>query len=234
MSGQVKVVIDCSLEDLPERIEQILEEHQLNQNKDIGTFYILPEQEVIERAAGRPQILMLFEQPRKELTEDFPRAVIGRISFRLMNKTPQTIARQDLEFYANRIKTLFGGESPFIWERGKESYSYTDHIRGYRFKILAANEQAARKVVEQVLDIQSHSPEWELMNRNTAVVAPETKYDDTPGKQTILGKSYREPRRRPRVTMVFLKAEIHIPGIAGNTLLCDRTGYLYKASSQQP
>lgn len=230
MAKALKVIIESSLEDLADRIEALTEEYQLNQGKDIGTFYIMPEQEVLERAAGRPQILMLFEQPDKELTENFPRPVVSRISFRLMEKSPKAIAKQDLEFYASRIKTLFGGETPFIWERGKESYSYTDHIKGYRFKVLAANEQAARKVVEQTLDIQSHSPDWELMNKNSPVVAPESKYDDTPGKHTILGESYREIRRRPRVTMVFWKAEIFIPGISGHKLLCDRTGFLYKAS----
>lgn len=230
MAESLKVIIDTSLKDLSERVEGLLEEYQLQQGKDIGTFYILPEQEVIERAARRPQILMLFKQPAKELTENFPRAVDSRISFRLMEKSKETITKQDLEFYAGRIKTLFGGESPFIWERGKESYSYTDHIKGYRLKVLAANEQAARKVVEQLLDIQSHSPDWEFMNKNSSVVAPESKYDDTPGKKTILGESYREPRRRPRVTMEFWKAEIFVPGIAGHKLLCDRTGYLYKAS----
>lgn len=230
MATSLKVIIDTSLKDLSERVEGLLEEYQIQKGKDIGTFYIMPEQEVIERAAGRPQILMMFEQPDKELTENFPRPVVSRISFRLMDKQPKAIAKQDLEFYASRIKTLFGGETPFIWERGKESYSYNDHIKGYRFKVLAANEQAARKVVEQVLDIQSHSPDWELMNRNSSVVAPESKYDDTPGKQTILGESYREPRRRPRVTMNFWKAEIFVPGISGHKLLCDRAGFLYKSS----
>ena len=230
MADSLKVIIDSSLRDLSERVEGLLEEYQIQRSKDMGTFFIMPEQEVIERSARRPQILMLFQQLDKELTENFPRAVVSRISFRLMEKNQQTITKQDLEFYASRIKTLFGGETPFIWERGKESYSYTDHIKGYRFKVLAANEQAARKVVEQVLDIQSHSPNWESMNKNSSVVASESKYDDTPGKQIILGKSYREPRRRPRVTMNFWKAEIFIPGIAGNTLLHDRAGFLYKAS----
>lgn len=231
MTKPLKVIIETTLENLTDRVEQLTEEYQINQGKDMGTFYILPEQEVIERAARRPQILMLFEQPKKELTENFPRAVVGRISFRLMDKNPKTIAKQDLEFYAGRIKTLFGGETPFIWERGKGLYTYLDQIKGYRLQVLAANEQAAKKVMEQILDVQSHSPDWtECFNAHTSPT-PEAKYDDTPGKTIILGESYREPRRRPRVTMVFWKAEIHIPGIAGNTLLCDRTGYTYKASN---
>ena len=230
MADSLKVIIDSSLKDLSGRVEGLLEEYQIQRSKDMGTFFIMPEQEVIERSARRPQILMLFQQPDKELTENFPRAVVGRISFRIMNKDSATITKQDLEFYASRIKTLFGGETPFIWERGKELYSYVDQIKGYRLQVLAANEQAARKVVEQVLDIQSHSPDWEYMGKNTSVVAPETKYDDTPSKQTILGKPYRKKRRRPKVTMVFWKAEIFIDGIAGNTLLHDRSGFLYKAS----
>lgn len=230
MTEPITITIDTSLKDFPERIETLLDLYQLVKSKDVGNFYGLPEQEVLERSARRPQIIMLFEQPAKELNENFPRAVVGRVSCRIMNKDSTNITPQDLESYAGRIKTLFGGETPFIWERGKESYSYTDHIKGYRLKVLAANEQAARKVVEQVLDIQSHSPDWEFMNKNTPVVAAETKYDDTPGRKTILGKPYREPRRRPRVTLKFWKAEIFIPGIAGNILLCDRTGYLYRAN----
>jgi hypothetical protein len=234
MSKPLKVIIESTLEELSDRIEALTEEYQINQGKDIGTFYILPEQEVIERAARRPQILMLFKQPAKELTENFPRAVDSRVSFRLMEKTKQNITKQDLEFYAGRIKTLFGGDTPFIWERGKGLYTYLDQIKGYRLQVLAVSEQAAKKVMEQVLDVQSHSPDWtECFGIHTSPT-PEEKYDDTPGRETILGESYKEPRRRPRVTMEFFKAEIHIPGIMGNTLLCDRTGYLYKASSQQP
>jgi len=232
MAESLKVIIDTSLRDLSSRVEGLLEEYQIQKDKDMGTFFITPEQEVIERVARRPQILMLFEQPAKELTENFPRPVVGRISCRIMTKETATITKQDLELYAGRIKTLFGGETPFIWERGKECYSYTDPIKGYRLQIHALNETAAKKVVEQVLDIQSHSPDWEFMSKNAAVQGGEDKYDDTPTNQTILGERYKKKRRRPRVTMVFWKAEIFIDGIAGNTLLCDRNGYTYKASSQ--
>lgn len=228
----VEVVIECRLEDLSARVEGVIEEYQLMRDKEIGTFYILPEQEVIERAARRPQILMLFEQPATELTENFPRAVTGRISFRLMHKETATITPQDLELYANRIKTLFGGETPFIWERGKESYSYTDHIKGYRMKVVAKDRQAAKKVVEQILDIQSHSPDWTLFNNNTPD-NPEEKYDETPGVRTILNKPYKKKRLRPRCTLKLWRAEIHINDLAGNTLLYDRrTGYIYKQPTE--
>lgn len=228
MAEPTQIVIECTLDELPERVERLVEEYQLQRNKDIGTFYIMPEQEVIERAARRPQILMFFQQLTKELTENFPRPVVGRISCRIMNRETTTITTQDLELYANRIKTLFGGETPFIWERGKESYSYTDQIKGYRMKIIAKDRQAAKKVVEQVLDIQSHTPDWELFNNNSPD-NPDVKYDETPGVQTILNKPYKKKRRRPRCTLQILKAEIFIDGIAGNTLLYDHsTGYVYK------
>lgn len=223
----LKLIIDSTLKDLSANVERLVQNYQLQQGKDIGTFYILPEQEVIERAARRPQIIMLFEQPDKELTEQFPRNVVGRISFRIMDRESSTVTQQDLELWANRIKTLFGGESPFIWERGKESYSYTDHIKGYRMKVVSKDRQAAKKVVEQVLDIQSHSPDWKLFNNNTPD-NPEEKFDDTPGINTILGEPYREKRLRPRCTMQIWKAEIHIDGIAGNILLYDRYGYVYQ------
>lgn len=228
MADSLKMIISCELKDLSAKVADLVQTYQVQERLQMGTFYITPEQEVIERMARRPQILMFFQQPAKELTENFPRPVVGRISCRIMNKDTDTITSQDLEFYANRIKTLFGGETPFVWQRGKELHSYTDPSKGYHLQIHALNETAAKKVVEQVLDIQSHSPDWEFMAKNEPAQGGESKYDDTPTNRTILGKPYKRKRRRPRVTVTFWYAEIFIDGIAKNIMLCDRNGYIYK------
>ncbi len=124
--------------------------------------------------------------------------------------------------YANKVKTAFAQPS-FVWKKGKELYSYTDWDKGYQLQLLCRNETEARRVVEQVLDIQSHSPNWERLRKNEAVDAA-SSYPTIPGTQTILGKSRKKPRRRPIADVRFQYALLHVHGLPRAITLVDRSG----------
>jgi hypothetical protein len=166
-----------------------------------------------------PQVQLQFEEKTTD-TEPGYKPLRSRISFRLMNEKNTTITIAESTALANRIKSLFHTGTPFYWKRGKELVSYIDQERGYYFQLLVFSEAEAKKIIEQVLDIQSHSPDWKLLNtKNNS--EPSQSYPTIPPIQTILGKPQRLPRRRPVGTVHFRYAVLHVHGKPNPVVLLD-------------
>lgn len=169
----------------------------------------------------KPQITLYFNnkgydpKQKQELVE-------GEIAFRLMNETSTTITKAELERYANKIKTLFAGSTPFVWHKGKTMATYTDLDKGYKLQLLVTNEAEAKRIIEQVLDIQGHTPDWEKLNIKVNAESNE-RYPNNPGNQTILGKSREKPSYRPRVDVKFRYATCQIHGLGRGINLIDTT-----------
>lgn len=195
-------------------------------------MYTLPAHEAYDRIAGRPQIKLFFQEDREDVEPGY-RPVCGEIGFRIVTETTETLTMANAQALARKCKTAFGTGSGFIWRKGRESYSYTDPARGYRFKILSRSETEAKRVVEQVLDIQSHTPDWDNLNKNEAVNAA-TKYPTIPGNRTILGKSYKKPRKRPVADVRFQHAELHVDGLPKPVILFDNSGRYYRETLEKP
>lgn len=156
-----------------------------------------------------PQIQLHFLEKYQEVEEGYEQ-LRAQISFRLMNETSTSITTAELTTIANKIKTLFY-TTRFSWKKGRELYTYTDQKKGYYFQLYTFSKADAKKVIEQVLDIQGHSPEWGKMNGHTNE-EPASSYPIVPPVKTILGKPYREPRERPAGTVHFAYALAHIHG----------------------
>jgi hypothetical protein len=169
----------------------------------------------------KPQITLYFNNkgynPNKknELVE-------GEISFRLMNESSTTITQTELERYAAKIKTLFAGSTKFVWHKGKTIASYTEIDKGYRLKLLVTNESEAKRIIEQVLDIQSHIPDWQYLNININA-EPAERFPNAPGNQTILGKVREKPKPRPVEDVIFRYATCNIHGLGRGINLVDTT-----------
>jgi hypothetical protein len=144
-----------------------------------------------------------------------------------MNKTSEGISRADCLQYAQKIKTLFGAGSGFTWRRGRNMFTYSDPEKGYNMQLLVISQAEGKRIVEQVLDIQSHTPDWKLANYKENV-EPADAYPTTPANKTRLGKSTKQKRRRPTVTMNFQWSQLHIEGLPKPIVLYDKTGY-YKS-----
>jgi hypothetical protein len=74
-----------------------------------------------------------------------------------------------------------------------------------------------------VLSIQTDTPDWKHLGLNENGDEGES-YPYTPGNQTILGKTYRKPRRRPMVDVRFQSAHADLWGLTRPITLYDRTG----------
>ena len=179
----------------------------------------IPSTSFQETTRYYPQIHLYFEEKYSEAETGY-KQLRSQVSFRWMGETSQTLSTPDLLLISNKIKTLFSATTPFKWKRGKELYSYIDQEKGYYFQILCFNEIEAKKVIEQVLDIRGHTPTWKLLNtkRNSE---PTTSYPTIPVLKTILGKQYKQPRRRPVGDVYFTHATLHIHGKPSPVVLVD-------------
>lgn len=169
----------------------------------------------------KPKITLYFNNKgynpnrKNELVE-------GEISFRLMNESSTTITQTELEKYATKIKSLFASPTKFVWSKGKLMASYTDWEKGYKLQLLVTNVSEAKRIIEQVLDIQGHTPEWQKLNKNENE-DPNERYPTNPGTQTILGKSREKPKYRPVENVTFRYATCNIHGIGRGINLVDTT-----------
>lgn len=187
-------------------------------------IYGIPANEIQAERRFKPQILLYFEELKKEIQDDYP-PITGQIQIRLMEEESETLTDKKLEVLAKRIKTKFGGTTPFIWHKGKEYYNYTDKKKGYQLQLLCSSIEEAKRLIEQVLDIQSHSPDWKRLTKSNSI-EPSIVYPARPDKKLILGKLRRLPRRRPLGNVVFRYASISIWGIPEPIVLVDNTGFL--------
>lgn len=148
--------------------------------------------------------------------------VEGEISFRLMNESSTTITETQLKKYASKIKALFASPEKFIWKKGKTMATYTDWDKGYQLQLLVINEVEAKKIIEQVLDIQGHTPNWKYLNINKNSSSSE-RYPNKSEQQTILGKPRDGFKIRPIENVVFRYATINIHGLGRGINLVDTT-----------
>lgn len=171
----------------------------------------MPSMDFQNKMTYFPQVQLYFIERLNEVERGYEQ-LTSQISFRLTTETSESFTKAEATIIANKIKTLFNsGDVPFFWKRGKEVASYIDQNKGYYFKLYVFDETNAKKVIEQVLDIRSHTPDWKLLTigKNTESSAV---YPTIPPTKTILGKVTRQPRKRPVGTVRFSHAIVHIYG----------------------
>lgn len=171
----------------------------------------------------RPQIILEFLEDENDLdSEDLYRRVDGRISFRLMNETSETISKAELTTIAQRIKTEFGIGNGYLWKKGKDLASYVDKSKGYQFQLLVRNKTDAKELVSKTLDINLDTPDWSKLSYKESD-EPITTYPTIPETINILGQIKREPRRRPIATVRFQTAYCSLWGKGRPIILYDKS-----------
>ncbi len=220
-----KIILTGRQELLKPMIVQSLANHQLVENRDVGVMYAMSPEEVQEKRtvkrSHRPRIILHFRESKASKRVKKNRTP-GVISFRLMNETETSLNTQKIQLIAQRIKSKFATPR-YKWKKGKKLVSYNDWEKGYALQILTPNKNDARMLIEQILDIQGHSPEWEYMN-NIANEAELQAYPDTRKKKTILGQQVETVQRRPSVTVEFEYALLYLSSLREPIPLVDTTG----------
>lgn len=188
---------------------------------NIEPYYGLPVRDFQEELKFKPQIMLYFRQDSIETTPEKP-PVSGEISIRIPSVTSTTITEAQIKAVAEIIKNKFADGRGFVWHKGKDMISYTDKPKGYKLQLLCKDEAEGRRIIEQILDIRGHSPDWEKMNVKKNAV-PGRTYPNVTDKEIILGRARRKPRNRPNATVRFQYALLHVWGIPRPIVLVDRT-----------
>jgi hypothetical protein len=172
----------------------------------------------------RPQICLYFREPLDEVDPDF-HPIEAEITFRLMDESETSLTNTKLTTIANKVKLEFASGIAYKWRKGKTRCTYTDIDKGYALKIFAFSTIEAKELIGKVLDIQSHTPDWANLNisENDQV---SSAYPTLPSLKNVLGKSIREPRRRPVGNVQFTHATCAIWGLQKPVALIDLRGRL--------
>ncbi len=170
--------------------------------------YGIPVPSYQESVVHLPQVKLFFVETYRNDFRIIP-PVTAEITFRLIGESSESMTEAKAEILANKIKTLFAGAQRFTWNKGREIATYRDKQRGYDFKLYVRDETEARRVIEQILDIQGHTPEWE----NLSISVSKRNFTNTAPTGRVYGKTRRLPRRRPVAEVKFSLAELHIWGL---------------------
>ncbi len=207
-------------------ITQLLATHQLIESLDLGSGGDR-DRESYPNRRYRPQIRLHFLQDTDyRKGKDSPdyqgrRRIAGRLTWRLMDETNESISRAELTRIGEQIKQVFGANGGYTWQKGKDLYCYADWEKGYQMQILARSASQARDLVSKILSLQGHSPQWMYLTK-IENAETQSRYPETPVKKTILGQNVTLPKLRPNIEVRFTHADARIHQLVKPVLLYDR------------
>lgn len=169
---------------------------------------------------GQPKIKLFFKGENK---------AEGETSFRIMNRTDDSkiplplIDKSDLRKYAERIKQEFATPNLFVWQKGKEAFSYKNRWQGFDGQWwLSRNETAGRALLTKLLAIA----ELPLDNSKTRVSKATDEnlaFPSNPPDVVVLGEPVSQDKQRPLVDVTFYRAEIKLAKMRSPIPLVERS-----------
>lgn len=184
-------------------------------------YWGIPIEEHAASRRYRPQIVLHFKEDANDVEPGF-QPVRGRISFRLMSETSETITKTELINLGKDVKRIFGAANGYIWKKGKDMATYQNKLSGFDFQLLVRNKIEAKELISKTLQIVNRTPDWQYFEYKENE-EPTEAFPTLPQKQTILGKQYYEPRRRPIAECRFQCAECRLWGIKKPFVIYDRS-----------
>lgn len=170
--------------------------------------YGIPVTELQREFKFRPQIKLYFKEPYDfNKHGDGTEQVRGEISFRIMNKTADTISRADAVEYAKEIKNEFA-TPPLIWKKGKYKCTYIDVENGYDLRLLCVSKSEGISTVQSVLKILDKT----YSDNNFQFIENTKEYPAEPGTHRVYGRTVKKFRQRPTADVKFTHAQLIIPG----------------------
>lgn len=183
-------------------------------------MYTMPVDTYRDEISIFPQITLLFREDAEDVDDAF-RPLRSEVSFRLIGQTYETFSRADAIAKGQKIKQLFGGGGGYRWKRGRKKCLYLDKSKGYDFRLQSIDVAEAKRVIEQTLDINGHTPNWEHFSE----VSKNKTYRTTPEYKQVLGKRVAQPTSGRIGYVRFRWAELKMNELANPVVLCDLTGY---------
>jgi hypothetical protein len=221
-----KIILKGYPDQLAIAITQMIGIHQMLRDLDIPSGSDRSEAHPDRRF--RPQIRLHFLQDSNfvkgsnEPGYHGRRRVPGRLTWRLMNETSETITKGELTRIGEQIKAIFGANNGYVWQKGKEMYTYAEWDKGYQMQILARSAAQAQDLTTKILSLQGHTPTWKFMTK-TENLEEQARYPETPQTKVILGETVTMPKLRPNVEVRFTHADARVHKLTQPVILFDRT-----------
>lgn len=207
-----KIIVKAPKKLLPFAITQVLSNHKMLCNKDLGHLYTQPIIDYQEENNFKPQVQLVFLPIKHKATEGSTNINYHSrttTSYRLVQYTAKTITNDELNQISTRIKETFGIEGGILWFKGHDEYTYKDKEKGYNFRLLCNSQSQAKTIIEKVMTLNSHEPDWKKLYITTNA-EPNLTFPTIPPKEEILGKQIQQPNYRPTVVVKFTHALVHI------------------------
>lgn len=188
-------------------------------------MYGIPAQDFQESIKFHPQIKLFFQEDWDRVDQEngfYPTR--SEIHFRLMGETAESLTPAKARDYATKIRNIFCTGKGFVWKRGKEFWSYIDMHKGYYFKLYTDDKQEAQNIINKVLDVQNHTPDWDKYLKDATKRRDLKATSPMPPTELIYGKRRRLPRNKPVAYVRFKYAELHIHGLPQPITLVDKGG----------
>ena len=208
-------------------ITQIMALHQMIEGIEVGGRS--NDSEMHPNRRFNPQIRLFFledtdysQTGTNAAAYQGRRRLSGRLTFRLMNETSETISKGELTRIGTGIKNIFGANDGYVWNKGKELYTYADWSKGYQMQMLVRGSSQAKDLATKILSLQNHSPQWMYLTKSSNEAELE-RYPETPQTKVILGKTVTLNKVRPRVEVRFHYADADIHRLMEPVILYDRT-----------
>lgn len=176
--------------------------------------------ELNEEVIYKPKITLFFREDEEDAEPGY-QPMPMETSWRLVDKTSQTITKSDLTIVAQKIKAKFGGNG-YIFKKGRKIVSYKQKSKGYEFLIRARTLIDGKELIRDVLSINGDSIDSSIL-KISEVENEADAFPYNPGTQTIIGKRYSKPRKRPLVNVRFRYAYATIYGVKQPLYLYSRT-----------
>lgn len=205
-----KYILAGSEELIKQELTAIVADNQLLSEKDVGMVFSANPAKAEENVRYQPMLHLQFKETKDDMWQrQDDRELEGEISLRLVNYTSETITQQYLQTLAETVKQKLATPR-FIWNKGKQRYTYHDWDKGIRFALLVPSEAEARRVIEQVLDCVTISPDWDNLRKGSESVTGEGVIK--PKKVTVLGEVIDQPTKGKEGKVRFLSAQVFLYG----------------------
>jgi hypothetical protein len=173
---------------------------------------------------GQPQIRLFFKGENKAEAET---------SFRIMNKTDDPkiplpfIDKTDLRQYAQKIKQEFATPNLFVWQKGREAFSYKNRWQGFDGQYwLSRSETAGRALLLKLLAI-ADLPLDNSKTRMSRATDENLAFPSNPPDVPVLGQIVPQEAERPLVDVKFYRAEIKLAKMRSPIPLVERGLIVY-------
>ncbi len=142
------------------------------------------------------------------------------VSFRINDDWSSDIPARTI---ALKIRNKFA-RPIFKIESGGLKVTYLDKQKGYDFRLLVLNKDEAKRVIEAVMDLNGHSPQWKLLKTHDS-----DESSITPERVRVVGETITINSVRPKTEVYFRYAIAKVPPRIEEIPLVDTTWLYPKA-----